>query len=53
MPKNMQEEYIDNVVNESLKEESVLFRPSNDPSEEDKVYDVYNLFTLHLRKPRK
>lgn len=53
MPKNMQKEYLDYIVNESRKEESVLFKPSGNPIEEDTVFDVYNLFTLHLRKPVK
>ncbi|XP_051161277.1 juvenile hormone acid O-methyltransferase-like [Leptopilina boulardi] len=51
MPKSMQEEYIDNILKESLKEKSVLFRPSENPKEKDEVFDVYNLLMLHLRKP--
>ncbi|XP_043465123.1 uncharacterized protein LOC122500316 [Leptopilina heterotoma] len=51
MPEDVKNEYMDALIEETLKEETVMFRKSDDSSNEEKVFDLYKLIMLHIKKP--
>lgn len=53
MPNDVKNDFMNNLMEETLKEESVLFRKSDNPLDEEKVFDLYKLIMLHIKKPGK
>ncbi|XP_043471121.1 juvenile hormone acid O-methyltransferase-like [Leptopilina heterotoma] len=53
MPNDVKNDFMDNLMEETLKEESVLFRKNANPLDEEKVFDLYRLIMLHIKKPER
>ncbi|XP_043465235.1 juvenile hormone acid O-methyltransferase-like [Leptopilina heterotoma] len=51
MPEDVKNEFMDKLMEETLKEENVLFRKNADSSKEDKIFDLYKLMMFHIKKP--
>ncbi|XP_051161274.1 juvenile hormone acid O-methyltransferase-like isoform X1 [Leptopilina boulardi] len=51
MPDDVKNDFMDNLIQETFKEETVLFRKNDNPLEEDKIFDLYKLIMLHIKKP--
>ncbi|XP_043465124.1 juvenile hormone acid O-methyltransferase-like [Leptopilina heterotoma] len=51
MPEDVKNNFMDNLMEETLKEETVMFRKSDDSSNEEKIFDLYKLIMLHIKKP--
>ncbi|XP_051161276.1 juvenile hormone acid O-methyltransferase-like isoform X3 [Leptopilina boulardi] len=51
MPDDVKNDFMDNLIQETFKEETVLFRKNDNPLEEDKIFDLYKLIMLYVKKP--
>lgn len=51
MPNDVKNDFMDSLMEETLKEETVLFRKNDDSSKEDKIFDLHKFIILHIKKP--